>query len=424
MAGSEAQFIALELERVSDKIKTVFDRDDTFYGMLEKKNVEVISGRDMRIPLELRPGGKFGYWDPNGGALGRGSAPTYDKAVINSFHFKYGVEMTTKSLWATDDKRKALRNAFLDTMAKSMDEFKRNVESQCMTDGTAILGTVSVVAVNNPVGFDTITLTDAYGAKLLRFDQNINVFNSTLTVCRTLAGGEVTITGLDLVNKQIQIPTGSVPGLAAGDLIGTSGVQSTPPVGLYGVNYHQSDASSGVWLGMNRATTPEIRASRTTGNNAALSLTLPRLAVNKIGDRIGLQTRKNKLVAWMHPCQAQAYEELGQNVIRINKEKKDEGLDLYFGDDKTMAGMTIKESYAWNKTRIDPIDLDNWGRAELHPAGYYTNPADGQKVWPGRAPDGGITASWLFYLVASFNIFVVQPAGMSYIDQLAIPAGY
>jgi len=41
-----------------------------------------------------------------------------------------------------------------------------------------------------------------------------------------------------------------------------------------------------------------------------------------------------------------------------------------------------------------------------------------------RGPSGGLAAGWIFYIVASFNLFMNQPAGASYIDTLAIPSGY
>ena len=75
---TEAQVLGVELERVSPKVPTLFDRDDVFYSSIEKRNVETISSRDMRVPLELRPGGKFGHYDPDGGDLGRGTGPVFD----------------------------------------------------------------------------------------------------------------------------------------------------------------------------------------------------------------------------------------------------------------------------------------------------------------------------------------------------------
>jgi hypothetical protein len=420
MAGNEAQVVGAELERVAPNVPTLFDYDDTFYSSIEKRNVEVISSRDMRIPLKLRPGGNFGYYNPDGGSLGRGNMPTYDKAVINSVHLREAIEMTAKTVWSTDNQRKAVINAFRDTLATSMKEFRRNVDSQCMGDGTGVLGTITTVATAG--GVDTYTFTtDGFRARLMRFGENISVYNSALTTNRS-AGGESQITFYDLANNTVKV-TPAVAGAIAGDLIVTAGLTATPPVGMLGIKYHDSNASTGTWLGFDRATNPEIRANRVNANSAALTLPLPRLAINKIGDRVGLNT-KRRCTAWTHPAQRQAYEELGQNVIRIDKVAKDEALDMYFSDNMQMAGAPLKVSYSWDRTRIDFIDLDVWGRAELHPAGFYANPDDGKKVFEVRSGDGGVATSWIFYVVASFNLFMNNPASASYIDTLAIPSGY
>jgi len=425
MAGNELQVIGAEMERVQDKVPTLFDRDGVFFGQIEKKNVEVISGRDMRIPLEIRPGGKTGYYEPDGGDLGRGDMPSFDKAVIGAVHLRHAVEFTTKTVWATNNNRKAVLNAFRRNLATGMDEFRRNVDSQCMTDGTGTIGTITSVTPSG--GSDTYVLsTDGFRARLIRYGMNLNVFNSALTVCRTTGGSanETTVTSWDLANNTVVV-TPSVTGATAGDLLVCSGLQGTPPVGLAGVKYHHNNSSTGTWLGFDRATFPEIRSNRVNASSSALTLPLPRLAVNKIGDRVGLNN-DTKLTAWTHPAQAQAYEELGFNVLRIDKGSKemDGDLDLYFNQNMRLAGCKLMQSFSWDRTRIDFIDLNLWGRAELQPAGFYTNPDNGQRLWEARGATGGVVTSWMFYLVASFNLFQMNPAAAAYIDNLAVPSGY
>lgn len=423
MPGNETQVVGAELERVLPKVPTLFDRDDTFYSTIEKRPVEVISARDMRVPLEISPNSKFGYVDIDGGDLGRGDIPVFDKGIVNTVNLAQKVEFTAKTHWATDTNRKAVLQAFRYSLAKSMSEFRRNVDSQCMQDGTGMLGTIT--SFSTAAGVDTYVLTtDGFRARLIRKGQNLNIFNSALTLCRTAGGpnNEVTVTYYDLNSATIKVQP-AVGGVANGDIIVSSGLQTTPPVGLLGVKYHDSSASTGTWLGFDRSVTPEIRANRVNANSGALTLPLPRLAINKIGDRVGMDVRK-RCVAWTHPAQQQAYEELGFNVTRIDKTAKDEGLDLYFGDNMQLAGAPLKTSYSWDRTRIDFIDADVWGRAEMHPPGFYQNPDDGKKVFEIRGPSGGVATSWIFYIIASFNLFMNQPAGASYIDTLAVPPGY
>ena len=158
-------------------------------------------------------------------------------------------------------------------------------------------------------------------------------------------------------------------------------------------------------------------------NGSALTLPLPRLAINKIGDRLGIKNRGKSLTAWCHPCQQAAYEELGFEAIQINKRAAEEGLDLYFNDNMRIAGAPLKINYSWDKTRIDLVDRDMWGRAEFHATGWYTDD-NGNRFFVIRGTSGGVAAANVAYIVASFNLFTNNPAGASYIDQLQVPSGY
>lgn len=109
-------------------------------------------------------------------------------------------------------------------------------------------------------------------------------------------------------------------------------------------------------------------------------------------------------------------------VSIIQKQPKGDALDMYFGDNLQMAGAPVRVSFSWDKTRIDFVNTDIWGRAELKPAGFYE--VDGQKIFPIRGASGGLASSMIFYLVASFNLFINNPALASYIYGLTIPSGY
>lgn len=412
------KIISTEMERVRDTVPVLFERDDTFYSRVEKKEVEIISERDMRGPLEIRTGGNFGYYDPNGGSLGRGSGSTFDKFVINTVHMRHAIEWTKKAEWGTDSSRKAVINTFRRLVASAMPEFRRNIDSQTLTAGDGVIGTISAVSTGS--GVDTYTLdSDGYGARLVRFGQFVNVYDSTLATNRT-AGAEREVTYWDVAGKQIKVA--AVTGATTGDKLVSSGLSGATPTGFYGVTYHNSSASTGSWLGLDRASNPEIRANSVTASGS-LALPFPRLAINKIGDRMGKDFRNKKLEAWMHPCQQQAYEQLGQLISIIQKQAKEESLDLYFNDQMQMAGAPVQTHYSWNKKRIDFLSMDGFGRAEMHPAGFYTD-ASGRRFFEVRSTDGGVATADLFYLVASFNMFHENPGTNSYISALTIPTGY
>lgn len=416
MAVVESNVQALELERVIPKIRTVFERDDKFYANIKKRDVEKISNRQMRIPLELRPGGSFQYFNPDGGDLGRGGGPTWDKAVLSSVFVSENIEYTKLTEWATDDERKAIVSSVRRLTATALDELRRQLDSQLMQDGRGIIGTVTT---DTPAsGSNVVVLTtDGFGARLMRYGQTVQIFDTTLATLR----GSGVITFYDVENSQVKI-TPQIAGVIAGDLIVTNGITAPSAYpALFGVPYHHSNASTGTWLGFDRASTPEIRASRVNGNANALSLPLPRLAINKIGNRVGIDNSFNPN-AWMHPAQQQQYEQIGQLVSIIQKAPKEESLNMYFGGSMQMAGAPVKTSFNWDKKRIDFVTDDVWGRGEILPIGFYTT--DGRKIFEIRGASGGVATADIFYMVVGMQTFVSNPAACAYIDNLAVPSGY
>jgi hypothetical protein len=298
-----------------------------------------------------------------------------------------------------------------------MKEFSRDSDALCMTDGTGLMVSPSTVSVGGgTAGGDlwTVPATDGYGVKLSRFNLTHGVYSSTLAAKR----GEAKVNNWDLQAGTLS----TLPSIATavnGDLLVVSGL-GAPPVSLFGVPYHNNNAATGTWLGISRVTTPEVRASRVTASGA-LALPFPRLAINNIGNRVGMDMIP-KVVAWMHPCQVQAYEELGQMVSIIQKQPKSEALDMYFGDNMQMAGAPIRKHFLWNKTRIDFIAKELWRRCEMHPAGFYT--VDGKKIFEGRGTSGGVAAYQNIYVAAMWNLYLKNPATGSYISDLTIPTGY
>jgi len=413
---TEISVAGTELEKVLTKVTTVFEREDKFYSSIKKRNVEKISNRQMRVPLELRPGGSFGYFNPNGGDLGRGGGPQFDKAVLNSVFTKIGIEYTKLTQWATDDARKAVINGVRRLTASAIVELRRQLDAQLQQPGTGVIGTIGVVTT--AAGVDTYTLnSDGHGARLVRFGQTVQVFDSTLATNR----GSGVITLYDLENKQIQV-TPAIAGATATDVLVTEGISAPAALGaLFGVPYHHSNASAGTWLGFSRAATPEIRANRVNAGGSPLTLPFPRLAINKIGNRTGEDNAFNP-VAWLHPAQAQAYEEIGQLVSIIQKQAKEESLDMYFGDNMQLAGASIRRTFNWNTERIDFIVDSVWGRGEILPIGFYT--VDNRRIFELRGASGGVATSDIFYMTTGFQTFVMNPAACAYIDNLAVPSGY
>lgn len=47
------------MNKVMNRVPILFDKDVIFYRMVEKKHIEKVSTRSMRIPLIIEPGGRL-----------------------------------------------------------------------------------------------------------------------------------------------------------------------------------------------------------------------------------------------------------------------------------------------------------------------------------------------------------------------------
>jgi len=419
-AMTEVDVAKTELEAVEAALPDLFEKEDTFFSEVAKKPAKVVSAKDMRVHMKVWPGGKPGAFDPAGGDMGRGSGPKFDEAKISPVNTKHAIEWQLKAEWATDNRRKAIVSATKEIVAEAMAEYRRFLDCCVVSGGgNGVLATISGVAANTPTGYDRYTCDSEYGVRLLRYNHNVTMYEPDLSAVIHADVTEVEIVNIDYANKTFDTAT-KTNRAAALDLVVHSGLSGATPTSFKGVGYHASSASTGTWLGLDRATYPQIRANSV---NAAGSLNLShvRLAKNKVGERLGMGKGKG-LVAWMHPCQVQAYEELGQMVQVVNRSGGSaQGLDLYF-DVQQIAGSQIKQHYSWSKERIDLMEMSVWGRAEMAPVQFFK--LNGDRVFPVYGASGGIAASFLSYIVSSFNLYVDNPGMLAYVYGLTIPSGY
>src|ERR1039457_167379 len=133
--GGSRGTMATELERVEKKIPILFERDDVFYSKIEKRPGEIVSEISMRMPLEIHPSAVVGQFSSDGGDLGLGNMPDYDKAEINTVEIRHALQWTFRRKYGTDSSRKSVVDTFKRDMASAMKEFRRFNDSLCMTAG-------------------------------------------------------------------------------------------------------------------------------------------------------------------------------------------------------------------------------------------------------------------------------------------------
>src|ERR1700691_4254935 len=418
-----AQTIALQLEKVRDKVPLLYERDDVLLTMIQARgDVERVSSRNMRLPLQVNPGGLAGSYNPDGGDLGRGSGTSYDVAQITPVFFRFAVEISKLVEYGTNNKEKAVENAVKREVSNGMKQFRSFLDKVIQTGGNGVLGTIGSISGS------TFTMNVPPGAALVYVGQTIQIYDPTLTTNRNVAANVVTsVLQADPISSTQTIVVDNVPsGTSANDVIVHDGLSGAQPVSLYGVPYHQNNATTGTWLNLNRATYPQQLATpRVNAGNSALVPGYVRLAINKVRKALGI-SQLGKLIAYTSVEQEHAWENLGITISQVIKEGGSGGrasdLDLLFTGRKTMSGVPIKSSINANQTRVDFLDLSHWGRAVMKDIDFFE--VGGQTVFPIYGASGGVSAAFIFYFDTGFQLWDDSPRSGSYIDTLARPSGY
>ncbi len=411
------QTVALQLEKVRDKIPVLYERDDVLLSLIQKSgDVEKVSSRNMRIPLQIIPGGKAGSYNADGGDLGRGSGSSYDVAQVSPVFFRFAIEITKLVEYASNAREKALESAVKREVANGMKQFRAFLDKLIQTAGNGVLGTISSFAST------TWTMATPPGAALVYPGQTIQVYDATLTTNR----GTANVVSADPISATQTIVVDANPaGLASGDVIVHDGLSGANPVSLFGLKYHHNSATTGTWMNLNRASyAQQLATPRVNAANAALVASHVRIALNKVRKALGIG-QLGKLIAYTSVEQEHAWENLGITISQIVKENAQGGasdLDLLFAGRKTMSGVPIKSSINADQTRIDFIDLSHWGRAVMKDVDFFS--VGDQTVFPIYGASGGVAASFIFYFDTAFQVFMDSPRSGAFIDALARPSGY
>ncbi len=411
------QTIALQLEKVRDKVPLLYERDDVLLSMIQQRgDIEKVSSRNMRIPLQVNPGGKAGSYNADGGDLGRGSGSVYDVAQISPIFFRFAVEISKLVEYSTNAREKAIENAAKREVANGMKQFRAFLDKVLQTAGNGVLGAIGSVSGT------TLTMNTPPGAALVYVGQTIQIYDTTITTNR----GSCNVVAADPISTTQTITVDALPaGTVATDVIVHDGLSGAQPTSLFGIKYHQNNATTGTWMNLNRATYPQqLQTPRVNAANSALVPGYVRLAINKVRKALGIG-QLGKLIAYTSVEQEHAWENLGITISQVIKENaagSANDLDLLFSGRKTMSGVPIKSSISADQTRVDFLDLSHWGRAVMKDIDYFE--VGDQTVFPIYGTSGGLSAAFIFYFDTGFQVFSDSPRSGAFIDGLARPIGY
>src|SRR5260221_3941883 len=202
-AQANANVVAWQLEKVRDRVPLLYERDDILLTMIQQRgDVEKVSSRNMRLPLQVNPGGKAGSYNADGGDLGRGSGTIYDVAQVSPIFFRFAIEITKLVEYATTGRERAIENATKREVANGMKQFRAFLDKLIQTAGNGVLGTI------NSIASTTFTMAVPSGAPLVYFRHTVQASYTTLTTNRRTCN----VTDTDPLNPQTitveVVPTG------------------------------------------------------------------------------------------------------------------------------------------------------------------------------------------------------------------------
>lgn len=422
---TNAEVAATEIEGLSPIVSDLFERGDHFLAEIMRSDEEEVSTRLYRIALETNPGGEYGAYGPEGDDLGSGSGEVYDVAMIGPVFRKSSFELTFLSKYATDSRKKAIINSTQSIMAKGLRQFRADLDKELNGGpGNGVLGTILSLAGT------TATMAVPSGAQLVRGMMPVQIYDATLTINRSFAAGfpSRVLVADPIVTQTIvfdQLP----PGTVATDVIVPMGLSGPNPVGLYGVKYHQNNATTGTWQNVNRANYPvQLQTPRVNGNSGALVPMQPWLIINKVKKALGMD-KLGKPFFYMAVEQSHAWNQLAVTVQIIDRSQREtgEGQDMAIRGAKdgpgNMCGLRIKEGQNADQTRVDMIDASVWGRVAIQDFGLMKF-ANGD-LWYQKVGGSGAPATAMgFVYHYDFQVFNRNTRKGGYIDSLARPSGF
>lgn len=398
---------------------------NVFLDLVEKGEVEQIGERNFRVPAETIAGGRAGTYDPQMGDMGRGTSPQGVVMIQSYFNARLNFEFDQLQIKATQSKKTAVQNPFLECTAKGFREFMLYWDKWIHGNGTAQLAVAT--AFSNASGTTVYTLATNFGAQLLRRGQFVTVYDTSFTTVRS--AGVLYISQLNARNRTVTL-SGIVPGAAGTDIICFEGVSGTSPAGPRGLGYWISSATSGTTAGINRANESQIISKSVNANNAPWTAEMT-MAIyhNILNDRgevangiVGLAAPAQQAAVYANVMSIQFFDLAKTSAQAVDRLPKLKGKKTFlWGDIPHMVDIHTDTSQVYYP------NPSLWGIARLAPVGWFETPgktgADArffQLSGGSGAPAAGV---W-FGFTRDEDLYTIDPGAQATLYNLPIGTLY
>jgi hypothetical protein len=418
--GTVAQTFALQKEKVRPQLSLLYQLDDTLWGEIESRgDVEVVSSRPTRVPLEILAGGTFTTNSPDGADLGLGSAPITDFMTLVPTYFFQCSQWTKQAEISTNSNEKAIEDYSKLIMKHAMKNFRTYMEA-VFTQGAGDNQLDTVVSVS---GASIVV----HNANQFQDQQPVDVWTSTGGTFVTT----VTVQSVDAANKTLWLTATPVATISAGYGLYVRGSAGVANSGLFGLFQYAYNLNSGTVAGLSRASYPgKLIMPYVNGNSQTLTQATARKLTAQMQIAIGATAAYDLDLQFnMGPDMMAAWENTGIAVSQViqNQLAGDSSQDMIKKHTpKTFMGYPIVNKGLGNihakQGRIDGVCLKCYFRCENQPIDFLEY--GGQTIFPQYGASGGLAASTFFYLWEGVQVGNENPRAGAYIDTIAIPSGY
>lgn len=397
-----------------------------FMDLIKKGEVTDIGERDFRIPAKVSKGGRVGTYSVQGGDMGRGTKMKGVVMTSTYFPFRLNFEIDHLSIKATRNSTLAIKNPFKEAIKDAVPEFMLYLDKFCHSDGTALLAQATATATVS--GKTQYTCNTNFGVMRLRRDQYVTVYATGFAAADLKSANTLFVEQWDPQARTILL-SGLVPSAAATDKICFEGVSGASPVGVTGLYYFNSSATTGTTYGVNRANENEIISSSV---NAAGGLTHEHgmAAYHRVlkrrgkhaQDMVGLCPVSQQARIWSDAMSIQRIDLSGTQAEAVDRLPKLRGMKSFM-----WCGVPHMIDIHQDETRIDYVIPSDLGRARLGELDFFETPGKSGpdarffQLWGGS---GGPAAAVWFGLTVEENVYNVNPGGGVFIYGLTLPTLY
>lgn len=438
--ATNADVVGAYLEKVRPKLQPLMEMTGTIGQKIKKGGEQhkistwsqtLSSGQTLaafRVQLQRYEGGDYGTYDPNGGDLGSGSMTRVDFMSMGHFPDRVAIQIPLLAAQSSASSEQSVIDVVKYQLKMALKTYGVYYDTGIAQDGTGVLATANGTgspATTNP----TYNLEANYGAQLLRRNQTVDIYDSTLA-SKKKAG--VRIATMSPGSKTCSITAAASDGAAYAntDVIAFAGMTPTLAVGSWrnGIQTFNNSATSGYTLGLDRSVVDGLVSQSYAAGGAKLNADMF-LLLSDLRTQVRDEEELAGTEGIAHMSQRASWYKEGQIIsewYRGNADKMPDLVPKEIKHDTTFQAAGVVHT-VWKKQRRDRIDWfipKNYCRAVLHDATYYQTP-EGQKFFTLRnSTTANPAAGFQAFVIADDNLVDVDPGAGAFISGLQILSGY